>query len=78
MISHSTRVRKNSGIINIFRITRVECEMKDVCDVTLQTAADHLVSWTHNNGMMITLIKLKNESFVLTRKSMLTTGLHYA
>jgi len=26
---------------------------KDIYDVTLQTAADHLVSWAHNNGMMI-------------------------
>ena len=68
MISHSTRVRKNSGIINIFRITRVECEMKDVCDVTLQTAADYLVSWAHNNGMTINTNKTKELIICFNKK----------
>ena len=32
---------------------------KDVNDVTLQTAADHLVHWAQNNGMMINTNKTK-------------------
>jgi len=31
----------------------------DVNDVTLQTAADHLLHWAHNNGMMIDTNKTK-------------------
>ena len=31
--------------------TTVLSVSKGVCDVTLQTAVDHLVSWAHNNGM---------------------------
>ena len=30
-----------------------------VNDVTLQTAADHLLHWAHNNGMMIDTNKTK-------------------
>ena len=33
--------------------TTVLSVLKDVNDVRLQTAADHLVHWTQNNGMMI-------------------------
>ena len=56
--------------------TTVLSVSKDVCDVTLQTAADYLVSWAHNNGMMINTNKTKD--FVLTRKSTLRIFLHYA
>ena len=39
--------------------TTVLSVSKDVSDVTLQTAADHLVHWAQNNGMMINTNKTK-------------------
>ena len=39
--------------------TTVLSVSKDVNDVTLQTAADHLVHWAQNNAMMITTNKTK-------------------
>ena len=39
--------------------TTVLSVLKDVNDVTLQTAADHLVHWAQNNAMMITTNKTK-------------------
>jgi len=38
---------------------------KDVNDVTLQTAADHLAHWAQNNGMMINTNKTKKTNSLL-------------
>ena len=45
--------------------TTVLSVSKDVCDVTLQTAADYLVSWAHNNGMTINTNKTKELIIIL-------------
>jgi len=48
--------------------TTVLSVSKDVCDVALQTAADYLVSWAHNNGMMINTNKNKELIICFNKK----------
>ena len=40
-----------------------------VCDVTLQTAADYLVSWAHNNEMTINTNKTKELIICFNKKA---------
>jgi len=47
--------------------TTVLSVSKDVNDITLQTAADHLVHWAQNNGMMINTNNTK-ESIICFKK----------
>ena len=49
--------------------TTVLSVSKDVCDVTLQTAADYLVSWAHNNGMTINTNKTKELIICFNKES---------
>jgi len=48
--------------------TTVVSVSKDVSDVTLQTAADHLVHWAQNNGMMIYTNKTKELIICFNKK----------
>jgi len=48
--------------------TTVLSVSKDVNDVTLQTAADHLVHWAQNNGMMINTNKTKELLICFNKK----------
>ena len=41
---------------------------KDVSDVTLQSAADHLVHWAQNNGMMLNTNKTKELIICFNKK----------
>jgi len=42
--------------------------LRRMYDVTLQTAADYLVSWAHNNGMMINTNKTKELIICFNKK----------
>ena len=48
--------------------TTVLSVSKDVNDITLQTAADHLVHWAQNNGMMINTNNTKESIICFNKK----------
>ena len=57
--------------------TTVLSVSKDFSDVTLQTAADHLVYWAQNNGMMINTNKTKKLIVCFNKKVSNTILIQY-